>query len=134
MIKIAEEEIPVNVYQQLRVDAGLSPKSTMAAEIGLSNTIYSVVAKDEFDVYVGMGRLIGDGGCFCQVVDICVLPKHQGKGIGKKIMAMIKAYIDHKLPESCYISLLADGNADKLYKQFGFKETLPQSKGMFIKK
>lgn len=134
MIKVVEEEIPVNVYQQLRVDAGLSPKSTTAAAIGLSNTIYSVVAKDEFDVHIGMGRIIGDGGCFCQVVDICVLTEHQGKGIGKKIMAMIKAYIDYKLPESCYVSLLADGNADKLYKQFGFKETLPQSKGMFVKK
>lgn len=134
MIKIVEEEISVNVYQQLRIDTGLSPKSTDAAEIGLSNTLYAVVAKDEFDVYIGMGRIIGDGGCFCQVVDICVLPDYQGKGIGKKIMEMIKSYIDHKLPESCYVSLLADGNADKLYKQFAFKETLPQSKGMFFKK
>ncbi len=134
MIKIVEEKIPVDVYQQLRVKAGLSPKTTVAAKIGLSNTLYAVVAKDEFDGYIGMGRLIGDGGCFCQVVDICVLSEYQGKGIGKKIMEKIKSYINIELPESCYVSLLADGNADKLYKQFGFEETLPQSKGMFFKK
>jgi len=37
------------------------------------------------------------------------------------------------LPESCYVSLLADGEADKLYTQFGFQDTLPRSKGMYLK-
>ncbi|WP_373454357.1 hypothetical protein [Cereibacter changlensis] len=27
-----------------------------------------------------MGRLIGDGGCFFQIVDIAVDPSHQGQG------------------------------------------------------
>jgi len=33
-----------------------------------------------------MGRVVGDGGCFHQVVDIAVLPRHQGKEVGKRIM------------------------------------------------
>jgi len=49
-------------------------------------------------------------------------------------MGEIKAYINNELHERCYISLLADGNASILYEQFGFMDTLPQSKGIFIKK
>lgn len=42
---------------------------------------------------IGMGRVIGDGAYFCQVVDICLLPKYQGQGFGKVIMIEIKAYL-----------------------------------------
>lgn len=79
-----------------------------------------------------MGRVVGDGGSFCQVVDICVLPEHQGQGLGKMIMQEIQRYLA-ALPSSCYVSLLADGNADKLYAQFGFRDTMPHSKGMYLK-
>ena len=81
-----------------------------------------------------MGRIIGDSGCFCQVVDICVLNEYQGRGIGKMIMQEIKDFIDNELPETCYISLIADGDASYLYEKFGFKDTLPASKGMFLKR
>lgn len=30
---------------------------------------------------VGMGRVIGDGGCFFQIVDIAVDPADQGQGL-----------------------------------------------------
>lgn len=134
MINITATTIPIEVYQQLRIGSGLSAKSNLAASIGLANTLYGLLVTNDLDEPIGMGRLIGDGGCFCQVVDICVLPACQGKGIGKKIMQKLKAYIDEQLPPTCYVSLLADGDADKLYGQFGFKDTLPQSKGMFIKR
>ena len=82
---------------------------------------------------IGMGRVIGDRGCFCQVVDICVIPERQGRGIGNLIMDKITQYIQTHLPKSCYVSLIADGDASYLYEKFGFKGTLPKSKGMFIK-
>lgn len=44
---------------------------------------------------MAMGRIIGDGGCFCQVVDMAVLPSYQGQGLGAPIMA---ALMDHLLP------------------------------------
>ncbi|UYW02592.1 GNAT family N-acetyltransferase [Flavobacterium agricola] len=81
-----------------------------------------------------MGRVVGDGGCFAQVVDICILPSYQGQGLGKKIMQDIKKFINEQLPESCYVSLLADGQANKLYEQFGFQDTMPKSRGMYFKK
>jgi ribosomal protein S18 acetylase RimI-like enzyme len=83
---------------------------------------------------IGMGRVIGDGGCFYQVVDIAVLPEHQGKGLGKAIMREISGYIEREILESAHISLLADGKAFELYQQFGFTLSAPHSVGMGLKK
>ncbi len=131
-MNVIEDKIPLRVYQQMRVNCGLSAKTSEACEVGLNNSIYSLMIKEEDNV-IGMGRIIGDGGCFCQVVDICVIPEKQGNGIGKIIMEYIATFIKTKLPKSCYTSLIADGDASFLYEKFGFKDTLPESKGMYIK-
>ncbi|RWW93799.1 GNAT family N-acetyltransferase [Flavobacterium cerinum] len=133
-LNVIENTIPVTTYRTLRVNSGLSPKTIAAAEIGLANSLYSVMIANEGNEVIGMGRIIGDGGCFCQIVDICVLPEYQGQGIGKLIMENLMNYINNELPESCYISLIADGDADKLYAKYGFKDTMPKSKGMALKK
>jgi ribosomal protein S18 acetylase RimI-like enzyme len=85
-------------YRRLRGEAGLSPKTLEAAERGLPNTLFAVqvLAGDEV---VGMGRVIGDGGCFYQVVDIAVLPQHQGRGLGKAILSEIASYIEQEVPD-----------------------------------
>lgn len=123
----------VETYRYLRTAAGLSPKTIEAAERGLPNTLFGVQIVCDNTV-IGMGRVIGDGGTFYQVVDIAVLPEYQGQGVGKKIMAEISDYIDHEVPESGYVSLLADGQAQQLYQQFGFSLTAPASVGMGLKR
>ncbi|WP_416408449.1 GNAT family N-acetyltransferase [Agrobacterium rosae] len=119
----------VGEYLHLRAIAGLSAFSEDAARAGLSGTIYSVMVLQN-DVAVGMGRLIGDGGCFFQVVDIAVHPEHQGRGLGKSIMDAIMTYVSNELPTTAYVSLIADVPANKLYEKFGFVETAPRSLGM----
>ena len=131
--KVIENQIPLETYQKLRIDCGLSSKTNEAGRIGLKNSIYSMMIEFENEI-IGMGRIVGDGGCFCQIVDICVLPKHQGHGLGKLIMKKLSDFIVENLPDSCYVSLIADGNASFLYEKFGFKDTLPKSKGMYLKK
>ncbi|MGK5077898.1 GNAT family N-acetyltransferase [Janthinobacterium sp. HLX7-2] len=120
-------------YQYLRLAAGLSAKSTAAAAKGLPNSLFAVQVL-QGDEVVGMGRIIGDGGCFFQVVDIAVLPAHQGKGLGKRIMREIMRFIDTDVPQSAYVSLIADGQAQDLYAQFGFRHTAPASVGMALKR
>jgi len=121
----------IATYQHLRVVAGLSAKSTAAAAKGLPNSLFAVQIL-QGDEVVGMGRIIGDGGCFFQVVDIAVLPAHQGKGLGKLIMREIMQYVETEVPPSAYVSLIADGQAQDLYAQFGFKHTAPVSVGMAL--
>jgi GNAT superfamily N-acetyltransferase len=119
-------------YRRLRESAGLRPKSSAAAERGLPNTLFGVSAMHGAAV-VGMGRIIGDGGCFFEVVDIAVLPLHQRRGLGKKIMARLMEWVRINAPATALVSLLADANAVKLYEQFGFKESAPASKGMVFR-
>lgn len=115
-------------YLHLRAAAGLSPFSRAAAELALPNTIFAVVI-EEAGRAIGMGRLIGDGGCFFQIVDIAVDPAFQGRGLGKRIMAGLMAHVA-TLPKGAYVSLIADTPADRLYAQFGFVATAPRSLGM----
>lgn len=123
----------VATYCHLRSASGLSPKTAEAAAKGLPNSLFAVQVLQGDDI-VGMGRIIGDGGCFYQVVDIAVLPAHQGRGLGKLIMREIMRYIDEQVPPSAYVSLIADGQAQQLYAQFGFSHTAPKSVGMAIKR
>lgn len=116
-------------YMALRLECGLSGKSLEGAKVGLPNSLFSVSIYDG-SMLIGMGRVIGDGGTFLQVVDIAVKPAYQGRGLGKQIMSEIMGYLDEHAYEGTYVSLLADIPADKLYKQFGFDYTYPRSCGM----
>lgn len=117
-------------YRRLRTIAELGAKTVEAATLGLNGTWYGVtILADGFPV--GMGRIVGDGGCFFQIVDICVDPDHQGRGLGKLIMRALLDEYDRRAPASAYLSLIADGEAHRLYRSFGFVDTAPASIGMF---
>ena len=122
-------------YLALRAATGLSPFSPEAARRGLAASIHAVVVRRADDgAAIGMGRLVGDGGCFVQVVDIAVEPSHQGRGLGKRVMQSLMDYVAQELPTSVYVSLLADGEAHRLYEQYGFAPTAPASIGMAYRK
>jgi GNAT superfamily N-acetyltransferase len=134
MIYSILREVPsVETYRALRSGSGLSQKTPEAAERGLPRSLFAVQVLAG-DTPIGMGRIVGDGGCFFQVVDIAVLKEHQGKGIGKMIMKEIMQYIETNVPESGYVSLIADGEAHKLYARFGFAFTAPASVGMAFRR
>lgn len=59
-----------------------------------------------------------------------VEPEHQGHGLGKAIMSALMDHVKTALPSSAYVSLIADVPANRLYEQFGFRETAPKSLGM----
>jgi ribosomal protein S18 acetylase RimI-like enzyme len=112
----------VDVFRRLRTDAGLSDKDPEAVALALPNTWYGVVLRYAGDP-IGMGRVIGDGGTAFQVVDICVHPAHQGRGLGRRIMAALTAELERRAPATAYVSLIADGPARFLYEKFGFADT-----------
>lgn len=119
----------VEDYCRLRVSAGLSPKSTEAAAAGLPNTLFGVLVL-KADKVIGMGRVVGDNGLFYQVVDIAVEPEHQRRGLGEAIVGKIVEHLERSAPAGAHVSLIADGPAQYLYAQFGFKPTAPDSIGM----
>jgi GNAT superfamily N-acetyltransferase len=124
------EKVPdPEVFCQLRVDAGMTPRSLAAATAGLPHTLFGVLVRYEGKV-VGMGRVVGDGGLCFQVSDVAVHPDHQFRGLGKAIMSRLVEWLHAHVPPGSFVNLLADGEAYKLYAQFGFCPTGPASIGM----
>ncbi|WP_016906851.1 GNAT family N-acetyltransferase [Streptomyces xiaopingdaonensis] len=112
----------VEVFRRLRTDAGLSDKAPEAAALALPRTWYGVVLHHEGEP-IGMGRIVGDGGTAFQIVDVCVHPAHQGRGLGKRIMAALAEELERRAPATAYVTLVADGPARFLYEKFGFADT-----------
>lgn len=115
---------------RIRAAAGMSARSLEAARRGLPNSLYAVHIVCAGAV-VGMGRVVGDGGLNFEIVDIAVVPEHQGRGLGRRIMEAIMAYLEANAPDRAYISMIADQPG--FYVRYGFKEVSP-SQGMYIRK
>lgn len=119
-------------FVALRDAAGMTSRSREGVEQGLPNTLFGVVVVHEpTGETVGMGRIVGDGGMVFQIGDMAVHPDHQRQGLGAEIMESLLAYLDREAPPNSYVNLMAD--VDGFYEQFGFEETRPASKGMYLR-
>ncbi|KAL8640375.1 MAG: hypothetical protein Q9228_002702 [Teloschistes exilis] len=123
----------VDTYVALRTKSGLTPFAREASARGLPNSLFCVQMMHDGEA-IGMGRITGDNGCFFLVTDICVLPAHRNRGLAKAIMAELVKWLRANAPETGFVGLSADGRANELYRQFGFKSTEEEidSVGMFM--
>ena len=120
-------------YLQLRVRAGLSPKSEEQAKAAISGSWAACHIVYEADsCSVAMGRIIGDGGWYFHVVDLAVLPNHQRRGLGSAVLTYLLEKIRQQAPRGAYVSLLADPPGRPLYARHGFVESAPDSAGMVL--
>ena len=125
-----EERVPsVAIYRTLRGAAGMTDRSPAAAAIGLAATLYGVMAYTD-ERAIGMARVIGDGGCFFQICDVAVAADWQRQGIGDALMCRVTAWLNNNADPSAFVSLLADGVSDRLYRRHGFEYSAPASQGM----
>jgi GNAT superfamily N-acetyltransferase len=120
----------VGEYLELRAAAGLSPFPSAAAERGLAGSWHAVCVRVAGRL-VGMGRIVGDDGCFFQIVDMAVDPAHQRRGLGAGIMQRLADALAARAPDGAFVSLLADPPGVRLYQRFGFQASAPASIGMF---
>jgi len=108
-------------YVHLRKKAGLGTRSRNAAEIGLRRSLHCLTCRDD-DELIAMGRVVGDGGCFVQLVDIAVAPTHQGRGLGSEMTDRLVRWCEASLPATCHISLVSSDRAVPLYRAWGFRD------------
>ncbi|RSD30142.1 GNAT family N-acetyltransferase [Vibrio pectenicida] len=114
-------------FCELRVKAGLSAKSLKAATIALPNSLYAVSIRDG-QLLVAMGRVVGDGACNFEVVDVAVDPAYQGNGLGRKVMECIDGYLASVALEGSYVSMIAD--EPEFYEKLGYRLVSPSCQGM----
>jgi GNAT superfamily N-acetyltransferase len=120
-------------YNRTRQAAGLRLRDETAAERGLANSLFAVCVEHK-DTVVGIGRVIGDGGLFYDIVDIAVDPNHQGKGLGRMIMAGLLEWIDANAPPTSLVCLMANKGIASFYEKFGFVARDADMPGMIIRK
>jgi len=121
----------VEKYLALREAVGWGRVDEQMAVRGLANALFTVCLLHNGKV-IGCGRVIGDGGHYFYLQDIIVLPAYQGKGLGKRLMRAILAYLEeHALP-GAFIGLMAAQGKSSFYTQFGFATRPPERPGMFL--
>ncbi|WP_248926716.1 GNAT family N-acetyltransferase [Paenibacillus hamazuiensis] len=129
-MNICYENPSAEEYFVLRTAAGLEVKDESVAEKALSRSIFSVIVRNDDSKPVGMGRIIGDGGCFFQLVDIVVNPDCQAEGLEDVILKELTDYLDRNAPKGAEVILMADVPAVQRYKKYGFELTYPNSLSM----
>ena len=73
----------------------------------------------EGDRQIGFARIISDLTTFAYVSDVFVVESHQGRGVGKRLMAAIMA---HPELQELRRWTLFTRDAHGLYRQYGFRE------------
>ena len=122
---------PPNVedYLRLRSATGLTPRTQVEGQVALEGSwCWSVVRHGTRAV--AMGRVIGDGGWYFHIADMATLPDHQGRGLGRRVLADLLAQIAAAAPGKPYVTLMADAPGRRLYESMGFVDTAPRSLGM----
>jgi GNAT superfamily N-acetyltransferase len=128
--QIVERVPAVGDYLALREAAGWGRLDEHLAEQGLAGALFTVCALHDGTV-IGCARVIGDGGLYFYLQDVIVLPRFQGRGLGRRLMEPIMRYLDeHALPGS-FIGLMAAEGVTDFYRQFGFAVRPPGRPGMF---
>ena len=134
MIEI-HDDINVDEYNKLRVEAGWEIKNPLIVEKAIRNS--TIIKKATYDSKtVGMARAIGDGMSYL-LVDVVVSSKYQKQGIGKKLVNSIIDAIKNETMAGEYstINLISIRGMEKFYESCGF-EAVPfgyNGKGMRIK-
>jgi len=130
---VSERTPTVEEYNRVRRAAGLSVKDETAARRGLANTLYAVCVVCD-GTTVGIGRVIGDGGLFYDIVDVAVVAAHQQRGVGHMIMAALMRYIDAHARPTALVCLMANKGIAPFYERYGFRARDPDMPGMIIRK
>lgn len=131
-----EEEIEISLsppsaeeYRALMRSVGFAEFPPAVVAESLKRSCHVVTLRKDGAI-VGMGRIVGDGVCFVEIIDVVVDPTHQGMGLGKIIMDALMSYATTQLAEGAFIYLSAHVPADRLYARYGFEETAPDAVGM----
>jgi ribosomal protein S18 acetylase RimI-like enzyme len=96
--------------------APLGNKKPSDLKTAFSNSMFKVFIYDSGKL-VGAGRALADGVDCSYICDVAVLPSHQGRGLGKEMVAkLVELSRGHKK-----IILYAVPGKEPLYRKVGFK-------------
>lgn len=116
-----QHEISVEEYNKLRGSVDFIQVIPKRAERALGNSLYKVIAMDG-ERPVGMARVVGDGGYVYFICDVVVHPSYQSKGLGRKIIENVLAWLENQVEEgeTIMVNLMSAMNKEDFYSKLGF--------------
>nr|MBP3598703.1 GNAT family N-acetyltransferase [Eubacterium sp.] len=116
-----QHEISVEEYNKLRASVDFIQVIPKRAERALGNSLYKVIAMDG-ERPVGMARVVGDGGYVYFICDVVVHPSYQSKGLGRKIIENVLAWLENQVEEgeTIMVNLMSAMNKEDFYSKLGF--------------
>ncbi len=123
MLEIKTNILTAETFLELYTSVGWEPPCKAQVRTALQNSLVTFAAFENGKP-VGMARLIGDGGMSFYIKDFAILPSHQGKGIGTKLIAALEKYIRDTVAPGWAVSLelISTKEAVPFYKRMGFEE------------
>jgi GNAT superfamily N-acetyltransferase len=116
--------ISVDEFNYLRKSVGWNEIEKNLALKTINNALFIITATVDKKT-IGLARVSGDGGYAIFITDVIVLPEHQKKGIGGKLMDKAMDYIKDDFllnGQSVFVNLMAAKGKESFYKKFGFEE------------
>jgi ribosomal protein S18 acetylase RimI-like enzyme len=96
--------------------APLGNKNAAGLQTAFTNSMFRCFVR-EGSKLVGVGRALADGADCSYICDVALLPSHQGRGLGKEIVARLVALSSgHKK-----IILYSVPGKEAFYRKLGFK-------------
>lgn len=130
-VEIVHRAPTVEEFAAITSAVGFKPHPEEAIARGLANSFCSVCAVVDGRA-VGVGRIVGDGALSFCLTGVMVIPDHQRRGIGTRIVA---ALID-RMKEVPYTNTLIEAlplpGLEAFYGRFGFKAARQYSPGMTL--
>lgn len=126
------ERLPtVEEYAAFRAAVGWRAVGAEASARGLRNSLYSVVIEHHGEA-VACGRIVGDGGVYFYVQDVVVLPPWQGRGLGRRVMDAVMAWLRAEARGGAFVGLMAAQGVAAFYERYGFAERAAGAPGMYL--
>ena len=117
--EITERLPSAEEYNDLRRSVGWGTYDQELITRALPQSLYSVCA-DVNGRFVGMARIVGDGGLVFYIQDVAVHPDFQRQGIGKRMMDKIMEYIRAHASHNTIVALMSAYGKERFYEQYGF--------------
>lgn len=113
--------ISIEDYNNLRASVDFITITPKRAEIALANSLYTLIAMDG-EKPVGMARVVGDGGYVYFICDVIVRPSYQSKGLGRRIIETVFAWLESQVEENetIMVNLMSAMNKEPFYEKLGF--------------
>jgi len=117
-ISTDKSKLQVPVIHQFLTNSYWAKGRTLAqVQTTIDNCLCFGLYKD--DQQIGFGRIATDYAVFAYLMDLFVLPEHQGNGYAKQLM---QAIVNANELKDCRTWMLKTFDAHGLYAQFGFTE------------